>query len=329
MMRPSRTSDTWSSTSAGSAAVVGIVGRRYLRTMLVTELQHQITCAPVVNTPRRTSARWSLGSAALVVGLLMAPVPAPAQEDPIEAAANEIIRAQDRADRSATGMGRGPVPARPVGGRTGAAGAGDRRARNPAGRPSLGGREPRAAAVHQRRRRCRIAVRRGRGADQPDRGRRPVPDRRQHDHVVDRRVRGGAGRPREEAGRAGQQAGADRAGGRDARGHAGQGARGRRGVHPVEAGTDQGRPDQGGARGPGSGATPARRRTARRRRGRRASSGRARGATRRASGCRCRGPPTGGGCVGRQLGWVERRSALRAARQRLGQLGWRRSRRLG
>ncbi len=69
--------------------------------MLVTELQHQVACAPVVNTPRRTSARWSLGSAALVVGLLIAPVPATAQEDPIEAAANEIIRAQDRADRSA------------------------------------------------------------------------------------------------------------------------------------------------------------------------------------------------------------------------------------
>jgi len=69
--------------------------------MAVTELQHQVACAPVVNTTRRTSARWTLGSAALVVGLLMAPVPAPAQEDPIEAAANEIIRAQDRADRSA------------------------------------------------------------------------------------------------------------------------------------------------------------------------------------------------------------------------------------
>ncbi|MGD9702418.1 MAG: peptidoglycan DD-metalloendopeptidase family protein [Acidimicrobiia bacterium] len=53
--------------------------------------------------PRRTSARWTLVTAVLVTGLLAVPGSyAHAQEDPIEAAANEIIRAQDRADRSAT-----------------------------------------------------------------------------------------------------------------------------------------------------------------------------------------------------------------------------------
>ena len=177
-------------------------------------------------------------------------------------------------------------------------------------RSSLGGREPRAAAVHQRRRRCGLDLFRG-SRGRPARS-RPTSSSRvaaNSDHVVDRRVRGGAGRPREEAGRAGQQAGADRAGRRDARGHAGQGARGRRGVHPAEAGADQGRPDQGGARGAGSRARRQRgRRTARGRRGCRREL-RPRNSRRPTLPCkrlRMPWPATGGGYVGRQLGWVER-----------------------